>query len=641
MKICKISVRGFRSLEKLDVDIEDYAVLVGPNGCGKSTVLHALDWFVNGRELHEDDLFKAPGSDSSSSDQIEVEVTFTDLNTLDRELLKEYGRGSTATFRKTWTKDNKVKVVGRALQGPNFAKIRQMTKVGEFRPEYVNLRQEHSDLPDLGSSPSKDAVWSALASWEDAPQNRGKLEAVQSSDANHMFGINGQNIIRELIQVIFIPAGTDLAAEVGSTGKGSSLSLLIGALTSNAGSKAKEEWSTKHADVLQDLNTAVHEEIRATTAAATTRVNSTLERLVPSARLEFQPNEISINPKIDPSVTTRVEIAGNINDVTRQGHGVQRAVMMSVMQAMATAQNDEVLESEATGPSTALVICVEEPEIFQHPARARAFAQVLSELSEAPGTQVLIGTHSPYFIRPDQFENLKRMNLINGRSTVKQSNIGEIAKKTGKDARSVLKQVQQWFPTQFSEGFFADAAVLVEGDTDQVILEAIGSRIGKDLHFHGISILNMQGKNNLHLGYEILQSVHVPTYIIFDGDADTCLLKNHDNPEKQKQAHSSNKDATNKIVDWVSVNSTTPIPYKFGDETTSFGIFTAFHTDIERELDKWPSFTHALSAEGGVLRTKHASVYRAAALNASREDIPETLIECIATIVDFTTQHSN
>lgn len=43
MKISTISVSGFRCLKK--VEVEDYSVLIGANGSGKSSVLYALDWF--------------------------------------------------------------------------------------------------------------------------------------------------------------------------------------------------------------------------------------------------------------------------------------------------------------------------------------------------------------------------------------------------------------------------------------------------------------------------------------------------------------------------------------------------------------------------------------------------------------------
>ena len=45
MKISTISVSGFRCLKKVEVEVEDYSVLIGANGSGKSSVLYALDWF--------------------------------------------------------------------------------------------------------------------------------------------------------------------------------------------------------------------------------------------------------------------------------------------------------------------------------------------------------------------------------------------------------------------------------------------------------------------------------------------------------------------------------------------------------------------------------------------------------------------
>ncbi|HXF56309.1 MAG TPA: AAA family ATPase [Actinomycetota bacterium] len=56
MKIARIEIRNFRSLEQLDLQLEDVTVLVGANGTGKSSVLHALDWFFSGGSLDPEDV---------------------------------------------------------------------------------------------------------------------------------------------------------------------------------------------------------------------------------------------------------------------------------------------------------------------------------------------------------------------------------------------------------------------------------------------------------------------------------------------------------------------------------------------------------------------------------------------------------
>ena len=42
MKITRISIRNFRSIESLDMPLHDYTALVGANGSGKSSLLNVL-----------------------------------------------------------------------------------------------------------------------------------------------------------------------------------------------------------------------------------------------------------------------------------------------------------------------------------------------------------------------------------------------------------------------------------------------------------------------------------------------------------------------------------------------------------------------------------------------------------------------
>lgn len=159
MKISHIKVENYRSLKNVSFDVDDYSALVGANGSGKSSVLYALDWFFNGKPLEPTDVCGYKDGETIPEDcVVEVSVTFSGLTEHDRARLQQYGRGDTATFRRTWTMGQKDKVVGNARQGPGFAEVRAYTKVGEFRPAYKSLREAMTELPDLGVAPARESV---------------------------------------------------------------------------------------------------------------------------------------------------------------------------------------------------------------------------------------------------------------------------------------------------------------------------------------------------------------------------------------------------------------------------------------------------------------------------------------------------
>lgn len=69
-----------------------------------------------------------------------------------------------------------------------------------------------------------------------------------------------------------------------------------------------------------------------------------------------------------------------------------------------------------------------------------------------------------------------------------------------------------------NEGFFADVAVVVEGEDDRAALIGTASSKGHDLETRGISVLPCCGKNNLDKLAVIFRQLQVPTYVVWDSD---------------------------------------------------------------------------------------------------------------------------
>ncbi|MHA3723014.1 ATP-dependent nuclease [Leucobacter sp. HY1910] len=655
MKISRVQISNYRSLRDVDITMDDYSALVGANGSGKSSVLYALNWFFNGGSLEPDDVHGYKEGETSDEDCfVEVTVTFRDLSAQDRVRLEQYGRGSTAVFRRRWQKGAGEKVVGNALQGPGFAAVRSMSRVGEFRPAYLALRSLHPDLPDLGSAPSKDQVFAALTEWEGLPGSSGLLESINDSDAKHMFGINGTNVINDCVRLVLIPAATDISSQVGDhSSKGSALNGLIGALTSEASVRATSEWISENETILGQLQVKVKDAIETSTGVQAGRINSRLASLIPNASLSLMPSIPDWTPKISTTVATDVTIDGATNDIGRQGHGVQRAVMISMFEALAP--DDELARSqhgiregeddeaaalrleEELARLPGLIICIEEPEIYQHPIRARAFARTLTELSGQGKTQVIVATHSPYFVRPEQFSSLRRFTLSSSISEVKSASTEGIAQSTGIQPEKIAKILDKRVPTEFSEGFFADSVVLVEGDTDRAVLEALASKLDLDLDSRGTSVIEVSAKESLRIPFELFAALGIPTHVMADADYLGAARKHPSNQARQDLARTSHQLATETIVGWApSENGAVGAgTFQFGDQTTVTPFVTYWHDDLENELSEWPSFMAALRADGYQLRDKNLYAYRSAVDDADIDDMPEKLRATIEMIADF------
>lgn len=480
MRIAAVSVRNYRSLREVTLELDDYGAFIGANGSGKSSVLYALDWFFNGTPLSELDVHGyQEGGVLEPGATIEVAVTFVDLTEKDRERLQQYGRGERAEIRRTWYADTKqTKTVGNAKQGPGFVDVRADQSIGDRRKRYRELQAVHPGLRALSGTASKDAMLEALLVWESEPGNAAKLVEVPDSDANQMMGWNGANVLKECVRLVLIPAATSIAGEVGSASRGTALTELVGAFMAAASARAQATWLEKHSAAVDELAGDIRQSIEVATGVQAARVNARLASLIPNAFVSLTPTVPEFTPKLDPSISTAVTVAGVTNEVSRQGHGVQRAVMISMFQVMVpdedlirtTHQLEEGededsaqvrLEASLSGlPS--IIVAIEEPEIYQHPVRARSFARTLLELSVQPGVQVLLATHSPYFIQPERFDALHRFTYADGETRVETASVASVASMSGLDEDKIEKAIVASVPTEFSEGFLLTRSCLLK-----------------------------------------------------------------------------------------------------------------------------------------------------------------------------------
>lgn len=85
MKISKLTIRNFRSIKELDLDLDDTTVFIGPNNAGKSAVLECLRialtrrWGQHGTGFTEHDIYSpTPDTDPRTLPPVSVEIMLRD-----------------------------------------------------------------------------------------------------------------------------------------------------------------------------------------------------------------------------------------------------------------------------------------------------------------------------------------------------------------------------------------------------------------------------------------------------------------------------------------------------------------------------------------------------------------------------------
>src|SRR5258708_5997276 len=86
MYIARLRISGFRGIQEADIRLAEQSVLVGPNGCGKSTLIDAISLALGRtrmvRSLTEHDF---TGSDPAAAARVKISVTIAGFASDDSE----------------------------------------------------------------------------------------------------------------------------------------------------------------------------------------------------------------------------------------------------------------------------------------------------------------------------------------------------------------------------------------------------------------------------------------------------------------------------------------------------------------------------------------------------------------------------
>jgi len=173
-------------------------------------------------------------------------------------------------------------------------------------------------------------------------------------------------------------------------------------------------------------------------------------------------------------------------------------------------------EAEITKKTTMLLF--EEPELFLHPHAMRLIQRLIYRLAEDSPYQIMAATHSPILVdlsRPHQ--TLVRVSCDDGNNTSTRQVSADLF---SEDERTRLIMLNRFDP-HVCEAFFASKVLLVEGDTEAVIVRSLLERCreqGLNKNDNDLHVVNCGSKNNIPLFQKVLRHFSIPYYVFHDLD---------------------------------------------------------------------------------------------------------------------------
>ncbi|MXS84431.1 ATP-dependent endonuclease [Nitrosomonas sp. HPC101] len=621
MKIQSARIKNFRTLKDVTIPFDSVTTFIGPNGAGKSTVLRALDWFFNGKpgSLTEKDC-----SFGAIDEDIEVQITFSDLTEKDREALGKYAPEGAATFTawKRRSPDGSDILSANAKGFPDFNAIKAAGNATAKKDLYASLRRDRPDL-ELPAATSGAAVEQAMTAWE-ADHTDQLVDAPEALQTN-FFGFNSGGKMSGLFDFVLVTA--DLrASEESIDGKSSIIGRILERSVDRA---AADEEIAKIVEESRAKQQQVYEEkFKEQLDGITAQLNEVVASYSPGRSVTVSPADVELKA---PKTTFEVAVLDGTTEtaVERQGHGFQRTILISTLQLLA--------QSGAASAEGVICLAIEEPELFQHPIQAQAFAKVLRSLAEdaEKRIQVTYATHSPYFLEARHFDQVRRLTRSTDETPVVSVHYATIADVKARlqgvvDGDVVDRRLDHNVADQLAIALFANRAFLVEGTTESSVFHGIGDRsLVGSLETAGVSIVSVNGKSSIPLAHAILSSIGVPAYALFDSDGgfEARAIANGKAQEKIESERTSHAKPNRLLLkyfglpeeDFPSANVTDEVAI-FEDHLESF---------LSENWPEWFIACENVETETGIQLSKNQLAYRTATLRAEGE-VPEMLLQILA-----------
>ena len=387
MRIQHVKIRNFRAVKEFDGEFGNITSFIGYNGSGKSSIIRAINWFFEGHPLSEYDYFK--DSSGKQSNEISVEIKFTYLNESEKSQFKQYVKDDSMTIRRSQNfEEGKSKLFGSPNIIPAIEDIRNTSGISKQRNALKKLLEEGGIFASAEDERIIKNMKAVKAEFDDLlirvethPKNLSKYETRELEEATNFQGFSGGSEIRDAVGFIFLPAGGDVTEEFESNNRGSAMNILIGTLLKDTLANSIESWQKDHAEVLQELEDKIKIDSKEEIGRKEELINSRLSMFLPGVKFKLDPSLDDWRPKPAALAHPTISNGGQEFPIENQGHGVQRATLLALLQAIA---DDRARDNESID-SSSLVICIEEPEVYQHPQQSRAIAKSFREAAQRRG----------------------------------------------------------------------------------------------------------------------------------------------------------------------------------------------------------------------------------------------------------------
>ncbi len=509
MRISRVKIQNFRSLQNVDVAVsDDYTTLIGKNDCGKSSFLKALEYLFDP----------------------ETRIGVTDVCGFMEEGEESFIQ---ATISDCWHPDSKdgVLTVRRVFDAGGYDRLQREGPVPRLQilkdmSQGVGTRKrlDEDQSMEAGTKEyAQMAIREICASgtvpahdWVRLYDRINGHSSIEFETGWHHFA---DDELKRLVKVIFLAADVRGEEEISTGGRSifdkigqfilgsteDSFPAVVEArdkLTEELGKiVAKNDDGKWQVERLNEFDQILKEEIERYDA------NVATETMIQAPRLS------ELNFSLDLLVRDSW-----VGSVAQMGHGMRRSLVFAMLRA-----NRRLLESvQVAAPVNQrplFLFLIEEPEIYLHPQAERPRMSQLKALAGDANAQVVLCTHSAIFVDLGQYKGILRLERPTRRET-------SISSWQGNDLpvndRKTLSLIHRFDPGK-SAMLFADLVILVEGQCESDAIPFLAESLGVTDVNTDVEVIDCHGNQDIPVFQKVLESFGIKYVAWPDSDVQSVV----------------------------------------------------------------------------------------------------------------------
>lgn len=527
MKIHRLKIQGFKRIEDAEIIFGEATFLIGANNAGKSTILKAIELLLSTKkQIPSQEYYSTidgeTGETKPTVDTITLEAEFRNVPQ-EANLWRGF-KGRIFTYAAATENDTGLSVIYRKTYslGKDVV-IEFRSKNREIKPAYVGCKTGQDYINKGAPAAEVSEIFPNLdekiGASKAALENLNQLDAIWDvQEAESWFqnpgGIPG-NVLKMLPRFLLIPADTS-SSEIdgGSSGVlGKTLNELFEDVRNDSDNyKQAQDYLDKLARELDP------EDKKSEFGKMVAELNGILASVFPDTKLHARASLSDPQTALKP--TFQVELSSNVKTaVSQQGAGMVRAAAFGMLRF-----RQKWLSKREDDHRRSIIICFEEPEIYLHPSAANQMRNSIYDLSGSE-SQIIATTHSPFIIdlsrKPRQILNSLRHEA--GKLVSTPFNITKAYLDLEEDDKAHVKMLQR-VDDHLARVFFTKNVVIVEGDTEEIVIKESLKRLPKDKYLNVVSnfeIIKARGKASIIGLTKYLVAMNISPIIEHDRDAGT------------------------------------------------------------------------------------------------------------------------